>query len=205
MKMKIIVFASLIGTSVLSYNCTQSPGTTSTNQDSTTATSSTPQYGGYASQKEWGKHLVTITGCADCHTTKKMTAHGPVDDSAHSLAGCLSTELLPPATSQQVANGMAATIDQTAWIGPWGKSFAANISSDSTGIGNWSEEQFLNCLRKGTYMGLANTRPLMPPMPWQDYSQMSDDEIKAIFAYLKSTPPVHNVVPQYEPPVMAKK
>jgi len=54
-------------------------------------------------------------------------------------------------------------------------------------------------------MGLDGARPLMPPMPVKGYSQMTDDELKAIFAYLKSTTPVHNVVPQYEPPVTASK
>ena len=198
-----ITLALIASASFLFYNCGNAPADATASYDTTAAAQG--NYNGYASQKEWGKHLVIVGGCGDCHTPKKMTAQGPVNDSTRVLAGCLSPAPLPPATPEQVAKGMAATIDETAWIGLWGKSFAANITSDSTGIGNWSEQQFINCLRKGTYKGLDHTRPLMPPMPWQDYSQMSDIEIKAIFAYLKSTPPVKNVAPQYEPPVMAKK
>ena len=39
-----------------------------------------------------------------------------------------------------------------------------------------------------------------PPMPWQNYSRMSDDDLKAVFAYLKSVPPVRNHVPDYAAP-----
>ena len=47
------------------------------------------------------------------------------------------------------SKGLAVTNDLTAWVGPWGISYAANITSDSTGIGNWSEAQFILCLREG--------------------------------------------------------
>ncbi len=200
MKMTFISFSLLLMASFLFYNCTTGTGSNS----APGADSSANAYGGYASQLEWGKHLVVTTGCGDCHTPKKMTAQGPADDTTLALSGSPAPALLPAVTPEQVAKGTAATIDQTAWIGPWGKSFAANITSDSTGIGNWSEEQFITCLRKGISKGLDGTRPLMPPMPWQNYAQMSDGEIKAIFAYLKSIKPVHNVVPQYEPPVAMK-
>jgi hypothetical protein len=53
--------------------------------------------------------------------------------------------------------------------------------------------------------GLADARNLLPPMPWQAYARMTDDELKAIFSYLKSTKPIHNVVPQPQPPVLAMK
>ena len=84
----------------------------------------------------------------------------------------------------------------TNYVGPWGISYSANISSDSTGIGNWSEKQFFKAIREGKYLGLDNTRPLLPPMPWQEYRHASDDDLRAIFAFLKSTKPVKNVVPQ---------
>jgi len=204
MQHKTIIAASLAIICCLFYNCTSSSGSETTGSDSTKVSSVTAQYGGYASQKAWGEHLVVIGGCNDCHTPKKMTAQGPADDPDRRLSGSPVPALLPAVTHEQVAKGMAATVDETAWIGPWGKSFAANITSDATGIGSWTEAQFINCLRKGVYQGLDGARPLMPPMPVKGISQMTDDELKAIFAYLKSTTPVHNVVPQYEPPVMAK-
>ena len=95
---------------------------------------------------------------------------------------------------------MGATYDNTAWHGPWGHSYAANLTPDSTGIGEWTEEQFINCLRKGIFKGIEGSRPLMPPMPVAGVNNMTDDELKAIFAYLKTVKPVHNVVPDYQPP-----
>jgi hypothetical protein len=81
----------------------------------------------------------------------------------------------------------------------------ANLTPDATGIGNWKEEQFIYALRNGKMKGLAGSRPMLPPMPWQMYRNMTDDELKAIFAYLKTTKPIRNIVPQPTPPVSAKK
>jgi hypothetical protein len=85
--------------------------------------------------------------------------------------------------------------DLTSAVGPWGASFAGNITSDATGIGNWTEENFIRALRKGKYKGLENSRDLLPPMPWFVYKNMTDEDLKSIFAYLKTTKPVENVVP----------
>jgi hypothetical protein len=85
--------------------------------------------------------------------------------------------------------------DFTAAIGVWGASFAGNLTSDATGIGNWTEANFLRAIRHGKLKGLENSRPLLPPMPWQVYANMKDEDLKAIFAYLKTTKPVENVVP----------
>jgi hypothetical protein len=79
-------------------------------------------------------------------------------------------------------------------------SFAANITSDATGIGNWTEAQFFTALRKGKYKGQETGRPLLPPMPWMNYKNMSDEDMRAIFYYLKATKPVENVVPAPKAP-----
>ena len=169
-----------------------------------TKTDSTVNYGSYKTEAEWGKHLVVITGCSDCHTPKKMTTHGPLEDTSLYLSGCPANAHTPDVSAAPMGKFIAATFDQTAWVGPWGKSFAANITSDSTGIGMWSEKQFINCLRKGVYKGIDNARPLMPPMPWQDYSKMTDAELKAIFTFLKTTKPIDNASPDYQPPVASR-
>jgi hypothetical protein len=57
---------------------------------------------------------------------------------------------------------------------------------------------FINALRKGQHLGAG--RPILPPMPWEDLGRMSDDDLKAMFAYLKSLPPVKNQVPEPVPP-----
>jgi hypothetical protein len=83
----------------------------------------------------------------------------------------------------------------TATVGPWGATFAANLTPDATGLGTWTEEQFIKALREGKFKGLDNTRQLLPPMPWQSYAKMTDDDLKAMFAYLKTIKPVKNSVP----------
>ena len=163
-------------------------------------------FGGFGSQVKWGEHLVTVSGCQDCHSPKKMTDHGPDIDSALMLSGHPAN--VPPADidrKSMESKGLIITSDLTSWIGPWGISYTANLTSDATGIGEWKEEQFLYAIREGKFKGIAGSRPLLPPMPWQMYRNMTDDELKAIFAYLKTTKPIRNIVPQPTPPVSAKK
>lgn len=85
--------------------------------------------------------------------------------------------------------------DLTAAAGPWGITFAGNLTPDATGIGNWTEEQFKKALTQGKFKGLDNTRLLLPPMPWLNYAEMKDEDIHSIFTYLKSISPVENTVP----------
>ena len=94
-------------------------------------------------------------------------------------------------------NAMAMTNPMlTAWAGPWGVSFAANLTPDKeTGIAEWSEEHFIQALRTGKHQGQPNGRDILPPMPWQFFKSMTDEDLKAIFAYLRSLPPVKNQVP----------
>jgi len=161
-------------------------------------------FGGFESQVKWGEHLVLIAGCNDCHTPKKMGPNGPEPDMSLMLSG--HPEKMPPPDvnrKDMESKGLAVTDNLTAWIGPWGISYAANLTSDPTGIGNWQESNFLTAMKEGKFKGISSARPLMPPMPWQNYSQLPDDELKAIFAYLKSTKPIVNIVPQYQPPVLA--
>ncbi len=91
--------------------------------------------------------------------------------------------------------------DLTAAAGPWGISFAGNLTPHDTGIGNWTEEQFKTAMTKGKYKGLENGRMLLPPMPWMSYAEMSDDDLSAMYAYLMSVDPVDNVVPAAKPPL----
>jgi hypothetical protein len=92
----------------------------------------------------------------------------------------------------------------TAWAGPWGISYTANLTSDpNTGVGGgvWTEENFMTAMREGKHMGTS--RPILPPMPWQWIGQHTDEDLKAIFAYLKTVKPIRNQVPDpviNEPP-----
>lgn len=164
-------------------------------------TAAVNNFNGFASQVQWGEHIVTIAGCHDCHTPKKMTAMGPDIDSSLLLAGHMAGSPEPMINKKEMQDkGLTVTGDLTSWVGPWGTSYTANLTSDSSGIGNWKEEQFFMALREGKFKGLAASRPLLPPMPWQMYKHFTDDEIKAIFAFLKSTKPIKNVVPAPLPP-----
>jgi hypothetical protein len=158
-------------------------------------------YGGLSDQESWGRHLVTVSACHDCHSPKKMTAQGMELDSSLLLAGHIAGSPEPEFNKKEFQQkGLTVASDFTTWVGPWGTTYTANLTSDETGIGNWTEEQFMVALRKGKYKGLEGSRDLLPPMPWQMYQNFTDGEIKAIFAYLKSTQPVKNIVPAPLPP-----
>lgn len=159
---------------------------------------------GFDSQIKWGEHLVTVGGCNDCHTPKKMTPQGPVPDMDLMMSGHPEKMPAPVVDRKEMeSKGLIVTQDLTSWVGPWGISYAANLTPDATGIGNWQESSFITALREGKLKGMPNGRTLLPPMPWQYFKELSDDEIKAIFAYLKSLKPVKNLVPQPDPPVSA--
>jgi cytochrome c553 len=143
-----------------------------------------------------GEYLVAIMGCDDCHSPKKMGSQGPEIITERRLSGFPGDFKLPPVDSNMIKNGWLPIWNElTTIIGPWGQTYAGNITSDSTGIGTWTEAQFKKAITEGKYKGLDNTRPLMPHMPWQNYRSLHEEDIKAIFAFLKSTPPVKNVVP----------
>jgi len=148
-----------------------------------------------------GEYLVTMMGCNDCHSPKKMGPNGPEVIPELMLSGYPADRQLPEVDKESIRKGWAMlNEDMTAAAGPWGVSFAANLTSDPTGIGNWTEENFKRALKEGKFKGLPGTRTLLPPMPWFNYTNITDGDVKAIFAFLKSTNPVRNVVPAPIPP-----
>jgi len=143
-----------------------------------------------------GNYLMITSGCHDCHSPKKFGPHGEMLlDSSKLLSGHPASMPMPPVNLKSLEPGqwMSLSGDLTAFLGPWGLSYTANLTPDSaTGIGAWTETQFINTIRNGKHLG--NGRPIMPPMPWQFIGQMTDDDLKAIYAFLKSLPAVNNVV-----------
>ena len=149
---------------------------------------------------ERGKYLITVGGCHDCHTPKLPVPGGsPMLDEKHLLAGHPQDAPYPtwnPADLQQRNAMVLANSMLTAWAGPWGVSFAINLTPDKeTGIGEWSENNFIQSLRTGKHQGQPNGRAILPPMPWENVKAMTDDDLKAMFAYLRSIPAVKNQVP----------
>ncbi|HET9057952.1 MAG TPA: diheme cytochrome c-553 [Chitinophagaceae bacterium] len=191
-----ILFATLVIHLLLFTSCK-----TPKNEDAKEVAATPSEYGGYSSQAKWGEHLVMAGGCGDCHTPKKMSPMGPVDDSSLLLSGH-PAQMPPPNVNrlEMQKNGYVVTQTLTAWVGPWGISYAANLTPDSTGLGTWKEEQFIKSLREGKFKGLDGTRPVMPPMPWISIRNFTDNELKAIFAYLKTIKPVKNAVPPIQLP-----
>jgi len=143
-----------------------------------------------------GEYLVAIMGCNDCHSPKQITEQGPIVIKESMLSGYPADRPVQKADPRVVRQGwILFNFDLTSAVGEWGVSFSANLTSDQTGIGNWTEENFKRALKEGKYKGLEGSRSLLPPMPWTNFVSIEDGDVKAIFAYLKSTRPVSNVVP----------
>ena len=146
---------------------------------------------------ERGRYLANFGGCSDCHSPKVFTPMGPIPDSTRLLSGSPSSNKLPELPKDILAPdkwGAITTNDLTAWAGPWGVSFAHNLTPDvASGLGSWTEQMFIKALRTGKDMGEG--RDILPPMPWQTIGMATDADLKAIFAYLKSLKPIENAVP----------
>ncbi len=158
--------------------------------------------GQQSSAVQRGRYLVMLGGCNDCHSPKLFTAQGPKVDEKRVLSGHPAGDRLPPVPANAIGPGKwgaLASGDMTAWVGPWGTSFAANLTPDATGLGNWTQQMFIRALRTGKHAGEG--RPVLPPMPWEDIGKLTDADLRAIFAYLKSLPPIPNPVPAPVAPV----
>jgi mono/diheme cytochrome c family protein len=149
---------------------------------------------------ERGRYLVATSGCGDCHTPLKLGERGPEPDLARALSGHPAGMALPPAPRLPAGPwivSVAAT--NTAWAGPWGVSFTANLTPDAeTGLGRWTFEDFRDTLRTGRHQGRG--REVLPPMPIVATKHFNDADLKAIWAYLRSVPAVNNRVPEPLPP-----
>jgi mono/diheme cytochrome c family protein len=149
-----------------------------------------------------GEYLATFGGCNDCHTPKVMSAQGPVPDPSRRLSGHPQNETAPPVPPGALTAGgwMAMTNGHfTAWAGPWGVSYAANLTPDKrTGLGAWTADQFVRTMRTGKHLGVG--RPVLPPMPVEAIAALTDADLRALFAWLQSIKPIDNQVPQPIPP-----
>ncbi|MFN0158592.1 MAG: c-type cytochrome [Bacteroidota bacterium] len=161
---------------------------------------------GFPGQVARGKYLVDFGGCHDCHSPKVMTPMGPVADTTRPLSGHPANEKLAEVPFEYIAPDKWAAVTNnhfTAWAGPWGISFARNLTPDvTTGLGSWTEEMFIKTMRTGKQMGEG--RPILPPMPWPQVGSLTDDDLKAVFAYLQSVKPIENAVPDPIPPPAGK-
>lgn len=191
MKTKIFLVFGLITATLWLSNCLNQPAPEKPANTETTSSG--------ADRVKRGEYLVGMIGCDDCHTPKKMTPQGPEPDMSRRFMGHPADEPFTLDDKKSlIAEQHVAVFNSglTAIAGDWGVSFAANLTPDDTGIGAWTEAQFVKAIREGKSKGLDGTRPLLPPMPWQVYRNMTDEDLKSVYAYLKSVKPIPNVVPQ---------
>ncbi|HSC65992.1 MAG TPA: diheme cytochrome c-553 [Caldimonas sp.] len=147
-----------------------------------------------------GEYLMSTAACMDCHTPWKLGDKGPEPDTTRLYSGHPEQLKMPPAPSLPEGPWvMTAGVTNTAWAGPWGVSFTANLTPDiETGLGRWSEADFIRTIRTGRHMGRG--RAVLPPMPIAVYNHFTDRDLKAIYAYLRTIPPIRNKVPDPVPP-----
>ena len=151
-------------------------------------------------QVKRGEYLVTIGLCNDCHTPLVMGPSGPEPDMSRMLSGHPQDIAVQAPAQLAEPWTAAASATLTAWSGTWGVSFSANLTPDEeTGVlRDFTEEQFIQTMRTGRHQGQG--RAILPPMPWPSIGKMTDEDLKAVFAYLRQIPPIKNKVPDPIPP-----
>lgn len=199
----VLLLSACVLSAQMYVSCTSNPPATEETKDTTAVTGANLLNDDALIAR--GEYLVNSMGCTDCHSPKKFTEHGPVTDMDLFLSGHPAESKLPPAQPGALKAGWGLfSPDLTAWVGPWGTSFTANLTPDTaTGIGAWTQENFFTAIRDGKFHGLPAGRTLLPPMPWEQIKTLTDDDLKAVFTFLKSIKPIHNPVPAPIPPMGA--
>jgi mono/diheme cytochrome c family protein len=154
---------------------------------------------------ERGAYIVRTSGCHDCHTPWTLGENGPEPDMSRALTGHPADLVMPPPPKLPEGPWLwIGSASNTAFAGPWGVSFAANLTPDpETGLGKWTLDTFMQTIRTQRHEGKG--RPLLPPMPAPVYAQLTDEDLSAVFAYLQSLPPVKNRVPAPVDPPEAQR
>lgn len=188
MRNKFIIFSviALVSAAAIITSCNSGGNTSSVKK--TTLDS--------AAMVKRGEYLVTVGVCDDCHSPKIMGPKGPEIDMDKRLSGYPSSRPLPGYDTAMAKAGITQfNEDFTSYAGTWGISFSANLTSDATGAGSWPVENFIYAIRNGKFKGHEGGRDLLPPMPWFNYKEMTDEDLTSIHAYLRTLKPVDNVPP----------
>lgn len=183
-----VLLAGTAGLVALSARNMSGPGST--------AQAQTPEEK-LTSMRQRGAYLMATLDCNACHTPhdgrglpipgKEMTGH-PEDAPL--------PEWDPSLMQRNIAATMSPTL--TAFAGPFGVSVAPNLTPDKeTGIGNLTAEALIESWRTGKHW--QEDRQVMPPMPIPAYTNLTDEDIRALHAYLMSQPPVKNRAPASRP------
>jgi len=146
-----------------------------------------------AEQIERGRYLTRIGSCNDCHTPSifDLELGVPRPDMTRELAGHPKGGPEPGGTVAPTDIGLIGPTF-TSFALPFGTIYSINLTPDiDTGTGTWTEEMFLEIFRSGRHLG-GDGRGVLPPMPWLWIRNLRDEDLVAIFAYLRSLPPIHN-------------
>lgn len=84
--------------------------------------------------------------------------------------------------------------------GHWGSVCVSNITPDPSGISYYDEALFIQAM----CTGMVRVRKLKPIMSWDTFKNMIDEDLKAIFAYLRTLKPLHHSIDNTEPPTACK-
>ena len=132
--------------------------------------------------------LLIGTASAQRKDAKKLSAEAARGKYLVQIAGC--NDCHTPgygASGGKVDEKLWLTGDELGWRGPWGTTYASNLR---LGVKDMTADQFVTVARS----------KLRPPMPWFNLRDMSDRDVKAIYAYLKHLGPAGKLAPQYVPP-----
>jgi mono/diheme cytochrome c family protein len=184
------VLSSMVA-AVLATGCKEEP------KPQANATIQPPPAAEHVDPVKRGEQLVKMGGCTDCHTPMAFDPKlgMPVPKMERFLSGHPEGAPDPQASPGQ---GDQAVIGPTftSFRAPFGVVYSANLTPDpDTGLGKWDQATFVRTMRTGMHKGDANGRPILPPMPWMTLQQASDEDLAAIFAYLRTIPAVKNKVP----------
>jgi len=151
-----------------------------------------------------GAQLVQVAGCNHCHTpwVFEPKLGMPVPDMKRMLSGH-PADGPDPEGKRGKRDIVLIGPTFTSFAMPFGIVYAPNLTPDKeTGLGSWTEKMFVDAMKTGKHLG-GNGRAILPPMPWMDIGQWPESDLKALFAYLRSLPPVRNAVPGHKVPEAA--
>jgi len=139
-----------------------------------------------------GKYIVSIVGCADCHTPPKAEYQDPTKFTPEQL------QILSFHASESLDESKLLAGGRPFDLGPAGILFTPNLTPDKeTGLGAWTDEEIKRAIKTGV---AHDGRILFPVMPYHVFSGMADTDVDAVVAYLRSVKAVKNYIPESKIP-----
>ncbi|MDB5217000.1 MAG: putative diheme cytochrome c-553 [Myxococcaceae bacterium] len=193
----------VLGLAILA-GCTEKKEAPATQAAATSTQKEPPAVAAAATHAELvkrGGQLVKMGGCSDCHTPMAFDPKigMPVPQMDRFLSGHPAGAPDPTGTP---GKGDQAVIGPTftSFKLPFGVVYAQNLTPDpETGL-HIDRDHFIATMRSGKHLGQPDGRPILPPMPWMNLQNASDEDLGAMHAYLGSITPIKNAVPEPKVP-----